>query len=81
MADAYVIEIRGRTAGIVARDSRDHSFNFFAAEQPFRAMEACQFADPLAAERTARHVAKHGNLPRSLDKDPTLPILSSAKRA
>jgi hypothetical protein len=30
MSDAYVIEVCGRTAGIVARDSHDHGFNFFS---------------------------------------------------
>jgi hypothetical protein len=75
MADAYVIQVSGRTAGIVARDSRDRSFNFFAAMQPFTAMEGRPFADPLAAERAARHLAKHGNLPRRLDQSP-LPAAS-----
>jgi hypothetical protein len=53
MPDAYVIEISGRTAGIVARDSRDLSFNFFAATNSFNAMEG------------QRHLARHGSLPRS----------------
>lgn len=65
MPDAYVIEISGRTAGIVARDARDRNFNFFAATHSFNAMEGQRFADPLAAERAARHLAKHGSLPRS----------------
>ncbi|WP_084143885.1 hypothetical protein [Methylocapsa acidiphila] len=69
MSDAYVIEVGGRTAGIVARDSRDVSFNFFAASRSFDAMEGRRFADPLAAEKVARHLAKHGNLPRDLDRD------------
>jgi len=67
MPDAYVIEVSGRTAGIVARDARDRSFNFFAATPPFDAMEGQRFADPLAAERVARHLAKYGSLPRRLD--------------
>ena len=29
MPDAYVIEVGGRTAGIVARDSNSRIFNFF----------------------------------------------------
>jgi len=66
MPDAYVIQVSGRTAGIVARDSRDRSFNFFAAMQPFNAMEGQAFSDPLAAERAARHLAKYGNLPRDV---------------
>ncbi len=63
MPDAYIIQIGGRTAGIVARDGRDLSFNFFAASHAFNAMEGQSFADPLAAERVARYLAKYGNLP------------------
>lgn len=36
MSDAYVIEVCGRTAGIVARDSHDHGFNFFFRGAPFQ---------------------------------------------
>ena len=70
MPDAYVIQVSGRTAGIVARDGRDLSFNFFAASHIFEAMEGQSFADPLAAERTARYLAKHGSLPRRIE-DPS----------
>ncbi|VTZ26723.1 conserved hypothetical protein [Methylocella tundrae] len=70
MPDAYVIQISGRTAGIVARDGRDVSFNFFAASHLFNAMEGQSFADPLAAERAARYLAKHGSLPRRGDHHP-----------
>jgi hypothetical protein len=31
MLDAYVIEVSGRTAGIVARDSQNNSFRFYSA--------------------------------------------------
>lgn len=72
MPDAYVIEVSGRTAGIVARDSRDHNFNFFSATHPFDAMEGRRFSDPLAAERAARHLAKHGSLPRGIEQAPSI---------
>lgn len=58
MPDAYVIEVEGRTAGIVARDSRDAQFNFFAASRAFDSLEAQSFADPFAAEQAARHLAR-----------------------
>jgi hypothetical protein len=64
MPDAYVIEVGGRTAGIVARDSQSNSFNFFSAARAFNAMEGQRFSDPLAAERVARALAIHGSLPR-----------------
>jgi len=67
MPDAYVIEVCGRTAGIVARDSHSHSFNFFSAARPFNVMEGQRFSDPLAAERAARLLAKNGSLPRHDD--------------
>lgn len=64
MPDAYIIEVSGLTAGIVARDSRNHSFNFFSAARTFNAMEGQRFPDPLAAERMARLLMKHGSMPR-----------------
>ena len=64
MPDAYVIEVSGRTAGIVARDSLNRSFNFFSAARPFNAMEGQRFSGPEAAERVARMLAKHGSLPQ-----------------
>lgn len=69
MTDAYVIEVEGRTAGIVARDPGDNRFNFFAAAHPFNALEGQTFADPLAAEQAARHLAKHGSPRRPADHD------------
>jgi hypothetical protein len=62
MPDAYVIEVSGRTAGIVARDSPNKSFNFYSAEPRFHAIDGQRFSDPLAAERAARKLAKYGNL-------------------
>jgi len=67
MPDAYVIEIGGCTAGIVARDSQNHSFHFFSAVRAFNIMEGQCFSDPLTAERMARMLAKHGSLPRDHD--------------
>lgn len=64
MPDAYVIQVSGRTAGIVARDSRSRSFNFFSAAATFNAMEGQRFSDPLAAERAARLLVKNGSPPR-----------------
>jgi hypothetical protein len=64
MLDAYVIEVSGRTAGIVARDSQNNSFNFYSAVPRFNPIEGQRFSDPLAAERAARMLAKHGSLPR-----------------
>lgn len=69
MPDAYVIEVEGRTAGIVARDSHEHSFNFFAATHPFNAMEGQSFADPLAAEQAARRLARNGSSRRPAEED------------
>lgn len=64
MLDAYIIEVSGRTAGIVARDSRDDAFNFYAAARMFEAMEGKSFLDPVAAETAALHLARHGSSPR-----------------
>ena len=63
MSDAFVIQVAGRTAGIVTRDRLGHSYNFFSAAPRFDVMEGRQFSDPLEAERAARKLAEHGSLP------------------
>ena len=67
MPDAYVIQIGGRTAGIVARDGLDLRFNFFAASHDFNVLECRSFPDPLTAERAARHLATYGSLSRRVE--------------
>jgi hypothetical protein len=63
MPDAYVIEVFGQTAGIVARDSQSNSFKFFSAAPRFNAMEGEYFPDPLAAESAARMLAQYERAP------------------
>jgi hypothetical protein len=75
MPDAYVIEVSGRIAGIVARDSQNNSFNFYSALPRFNAIEGQRFSDPLAAERAARMLAKHGSLARR--RETAIPQLRS----
>ena len=43
MPDAYVIEVSGRTAGIVARNSQNNSFNFYSAVPRFNSLEGQRF--------------------------------------
>ena len=76
MPDAYVIEVFGRTAGIVARDSQ--SFNFFSAAPRFNAIEGQRFSDPLAAERAARVLAP-GSLPRRGETEYSRPNTSRGR--
>jgi hypothetical protein len=68
MSDAYVIQVRGCTAGIVTRDAQGCGFNFFSAAPRFNVMEGQHFSDPSAAERAARKLAEHGSLPRYAKK-------------
>jgi hypothetical protein len=58
MSDAYVIEVGGRTAGIVARDSSKHCFNFFPPRAPLTSWKANGF--PIRS----RLSAWHGCLPK-----------------
>jgi hypothetical protein len=51
MSDAYVIEVRARTAGIVVRDGRQYCF--FAAHHDFNSLERCSFASLGAAQKAA----------------------------
>ena len=52
MSDAYVIEISGEPAGIVARLNK--GFAFYAARTPFHRLEAQVFRSPLEAEKAVR---------------------------
>ena len=78
MPDAYVIEVSGRTAGIVARDSQSNNFSFFSAAPRFNAIEGQRFSDPLAAERAARMLVKHGSLPRRSNTEDSRPNTGKA---
>ena len=52
MSKAYVIEVRNRTAGIVAGD--EHGFRFFSSERAFDRLEGREFRSARDAERAAR---------------------------
>ena len=61
MADAYVVQVGGHTAGILVRDYAADTFSFFAATHEFNALEGKQFIEPHAAERAAYELtAPHG---------------------
>jgi hypothetical protein len=49
MPDSYVIEVSGRIAGIVARDSQNNSFNSYSAVPRFNAIEGRRFSEPRGA--------------------------------
>lgn len=51
MADAYVIEVRGLTVGIVARDG--NIYRFYASLRRFHPLEGERFATPRLAEKAA----------------------------
>jgi hypothetical protein len=52
MSKAYIIEVRNRTAGIVAGD--EHGFRFFSSESVFDRLEGREFRSARDAERAAR---------------------------
>jgi hypothetical protein len=52
MSKAYIIEVRNRTAGIVAGD--EHGFRFFSSERAFDRLEGREFRSARDAERAAR---------------------------
>ena len=60
MTQAYVIQIAGRTAGIVARDHAGQAFHFFASQQQFRPLESVAFPEPHFAETAAREIHRRG---------------------
>ncbi len=63
MTHAFVIQIAGRTAGIVARDAADHACHFFASSAAYHVLEGVAFQEPEQAERAAWKV--HGAPPES----------------
>ena len=54
---AYVIEVSGLQAGLVARDEDERFFTFISAASAFDRLEGERFATPGAAERAARLLA------------------------
>jgi hypothetical protein len=64
MSQAYVIEVRDRTAGIVARDA--NGFRFHSSERTFDTLQGRFFRSPQAAERAVRAIvdrARRDNAP------------------
>jgi hypothetical protein len=58
MTYAYVIQIAGRTAGIVARDHSGQAYRFFASHHAFYPLEGVLFDAPEQAEHAARRLSK-----------------------
>jgi hypothetical protein len=52
MPRAYIIEVRNRTAGIIAGD--EHGFRFFSSERTFDRLEGREFRSAREAERAAK---------------------------
>ena len=52
MFNAYVVEVDGSTAGIIARDGR--GFRFHASSRRFQTIDGAFFTGPRDAERAAR---------------------------
>lgn len=55
MSNAYVIEVRARTVGIVVRNGQ--KFCFFAAHHDFNSLERKTFASLVAAQKAATRCA------------------------
>lgn len=58
---AFVIEIRNRTAGIVAGDGA--GFRFFSSERAFDSLEGRHFRSARHAERAARALLESRSAP------------------
>jgi hypothetical protein len=59
VADAYVIEAQNRAAGLAVRDRR--GFRFFAAEQPFFALDKRLFPSLRAIRHAVETIARRRN--------------------
>lgn len=58
MADAYIIEVEGLTAGIVSREHGREAFTFFASHPVFYGLEGKRFAAPASASRAALNLLR-----------------------
>jgi hypothetical protein len=70
MTDAYVIQVAGRTAGIVARDQAGQAYYFFAASHAFHPLEGLAFEAPHQAERAVRGFSAQNNFLRGASAVP-----------
>lgn len=52
-SQGYIIEVRGRAAGIVVREAGEQHFQFHSAATAFNSLEGKTFPNPRAAERAA----------------------------
>jgi hypothetical protein len=58
MSNAYVIEVYGKTAGIIVRHTDGGAgYRFLSASQAFNNLEGLDFDGPNQAERAARALA------------------------
>jgi len=80
MTHAYVIQIAGHTAGIVARDHAGQAFRFFASNQTFHPLEGVLFNEPEQAERAARRLFKARGLLGPVNIDDLTAIGRPARR-
>jgi hypothetical protein len=78
MADAYVIEVHGDAAGIIARDHSGDAFTFFASHPFFHALEGKRFAAPWAATRAAQQLFEQAD--KSRRKPPRAPASEDSQR-
>lgn len=63
MADAYIIEVEGLTAGIVTREHGREAFTFYASDPAFYPLEGRRFAAPAGASRAALSVLRQAKCP------------------
>jgi hypothetical protein len=55
MSDAYVIEIHGKTVGLIVRyPGAEEGYRFLASADAFNGLEGQTFSGPYQAERAAR---------------------------
>jgi len=58
MFHAYIIEVGGEPAGVLAREGEGKLFRFHATARAYETLEGRIFADPWAAQRAARLARK-----------------------
>jgi hypothetical protein len=63
MSDAYVIEVQGKTVGLIVRETNDsRHYRFLSALHALNDLEGKAFTGPYDAENAARKLVRENNI-------------------
>ena len=69
MSDVYLIEVKRRAVGLVARNAEDRRFRFHAAVPATLALDGRTFASPGEAQHAAKRLLEGGDTTAPAKRD------------